>query len=190
LDDHWGFNEILFSHEKEGGNPQPQGFMNAFRDVLMECGLEDLGYSGDIFTWKRGWIRERLDRVVVNGAWSVMHPTTGVQHLEYIKSEHRPILLETEIQQHAPRNQSKSKCFKARWLQEKGFQEKVQQTWEVMTAVSPLDNVLSKLNKLHGALHEWDANILQRSKHHMKKAQQELEKAMAVPMTDENETLA
>jgi hypothetical protein len=46
------FNEILFSHEKEGGNARPQGCMDAFRDTLMDCGLEDLGFSGDIFTWK------------------------------------------------------------------------------------------------------------------------------------------
>jgi hypothetical protein len=55
------FNEILFSHEKEGGNPRPHNFMQAFQDVLTGCGLEDIGYSGDMFTWRRGRIRERLD---------------------------------------------------------------------------------------------------------------------------------
>jgi hypothetical protein len=40
------FNEILFSDEKEGGNPRPQHYMQAFRDTLTECGLEDIGYSG------------------------------------------------------------------------------------------------------------------------------------------------
>jgi endonuclease/exonuclease/phosphatase family metal-dependent hydrolase len=120
------FNEILFSTEKEGGNPRPQGCMDAFRDALMDCGLEDLGFSGDAFTWKRGRIRERLDRGVANGAWSVMHPAASVQHLDYIRSDHRPILVDTEApMQHSS---AKQKRFEAKWLQEKGFQEKVQQT--------------------------------------------------------------
>jgi hypothetical protein len=62
------FNEILFSHEKEGGNPRPPSFMQAFQDALIDCELEDLGFSGDNFTWKRGRIRERLDMAVANGA--------------------------------------------------------------------------------------------------------------------------
>jgi hypothetical protein len=39
------FNEIMFSHEKDGGNPRLEPFMQAFRDAL-----EDLGFSGDPFT--------------------------------------------------------------------------------------------------------------------------------------------
>jgi hypothetical protein len=134
----------------------------------MDCGLEDLGFSGDVFTWKRGRIRERLDRGIANGDWSVMHPEASVQHLDYIKSDHRPILVNTEanIQQRSP----KKKRFEAKWLQEKGFQEKVQQTWEAVKNESPSDMVMVKLNKLHGALHEWDANVLQNPKKRIKKA--------------------
>jgi hypothetical protein len=62
------FNEILFSHEKEGGNPRRQNCMQAFQDALTDCDLEDLGFSGEPFTWKRGRISERLDRAVTNGA--------------------------------------------------------------------------------------------------------------------------
>jgi hypothetical protein len=68
------FNEILFSHEKEGGNPRPQPYMKNFREVLMDYNLEDIGFMGDPFTWKRGQMRERLDRAVANGDWITMHP--------------------------------------------------------------------------------------------------------------------
>jgi hypothetical protein len=44
------FNEIMYSDEKEGGNPRPQGYMQAFRDVLSDCELFDLGFNGDPFT--------------------------------------------------------------------------------------------------------------------------------------------
>jgi hypothetical protein len=44
------FNEIAFSHEKDGGNDRPPSYMQAFREALSDCGLEDLGFSGDPFT--------------------------------------------------------------------------------------------------------------------------------------------
>jgi hypothetical protein len=30
-----------------------------------------MGFEGDIFTWRRGKIRERLDRAVCNYRWAV-----------------------------------------------------------------------------------------------------------------------
>jgi hypothetical protein len=88
------FNEILYSHEKEGGNQRPQNIMQAFRDVLSDCDLEDLGFCGDEFTWRRGRIHERLDLAVVNSSWRAI-----LQNLDYARSDHRPILLDTEAQQ-------------------------------------------------------------------------------------------
>ena len=46
------FNKILWSHEKLGLGLRQEGCMKAFRNVLDECGLKDLGYMGDKFTWK------------------------------------------------------------------------------------------------------------------------------------------
>jgi hypothetical protein len=74
-------NEILSESEKEGGAPRPLSYMQAFRDCLTDCGLEDLGYIGNIFTWKRGNIRERLDRAVGDANWSALFPSTGVHNL-------------------------------------------------------------------------------------------------------------
>lgn len=47
-------NEILYSSEKEGGNARPMSYMTAFRECLSDCLLEDLGYIGNKFTWKKG----------------------------------------------------------------------------------------------------------------------------------------
>jgi hypothetical protein len=90
------FNEILYSHEKEGGNTRPQHFMQAFRDAVNDCNLEDIGFSGDPFTWRRGRIRERLDRELASSTWITMHPEASLQHLECMRSDHRPILLDTD----------------------------------------------------------------------------------------------
>lgn len=66
------FNEILYSLKKEGGRPRPQVCMDHFREALEACDLQDLGFYGDVFTWRNhshrveGYIRELLDRAVGN----------------------------------------------------------------------------------------------------------------------------
>jgi hypothetical protein len=158
------FNEILFSHEKEGGNPRPPSFMQAFQDALTDCDLEDLGFSGDNFTWKRGRIRERLDKAVANGEWNIMHPGAVLQHLEYTKSDHRPILLDTDYKHIAVNQGKKSKKFEARWLREKGFRDMVEKNGSEASLAVPMGNVLAKLGYLHGAMHAWDASVVQKPK--------------------------
>jgi hypothetical protein len=111
------FNEILYSNEKEGGAMRPQRCMQAFRNALHACNLEDLGYEGDIFTWRRGKICERLDRAVCDPRWAAMFPLAAVVNEEFGKSEHRPILVDTErcTGLHMPCGQPTIK-FEARWL--------------------------------------------------------------------------
>ena len=46
------FNEVLYGHEKKGGTPHRQRSMESFRMALAECGLHDLGYFGDKYTWR------------------------------------------------------------------------------------------------------------------------------------------
>jgi exonuclease III len=61
------FNEIMYGHEKKGGPPRNQKHMENFRMALVDCGLRDLGFKGDKFTWRNNshdakyYIKERLD---------------------------------------------------------------------------------------------------------------------------------
>jgi hypothetical protein len=49
----------------------------------------------------------------------VMHPKVSVQHLDFIKCDHRPILVNTEAQ--FQQRKSKQMHFEAKWLKEKAF---------------------------------------------------------------------
>jgi hypothetical protein len=53
----------------------------AFQDALSECGLTDLGYIGDKFTWHRGGTRERLDRALPCDDWRLKFPDVVVENL-------------------------------------------------------------------------------------------------------------
>ncbi|KAH6786600.1 hypothetical protein C2S52_006152 [Perilla frutescens var. hirtella] len=97
------FNEILYHHEKREGVLREDNKLMAFRDVLNECGLEDLGFSGCCYTWSNGQegplnIQERLDRAISNLAWIEAHPNFNVEHLVRIQSDHNPLYLDQRRQ--------------------------------------------------------------------------------------------
>ncbi|KAL9170488.1 hypothetical protein ABFS82_04G147800 [Erythranthe guttata] len=73
------FNEILCNSEKIGGVPKMPGMIEAFRSTLDECGLSDLGFEGEQFTWCNNreaphTIRSRLDRVCCSTDWVARFP--------------------------------------------------------------------------------------------------------------------
>ena len=43
----------------------------------MDCDLQDLGFEGDVYTWRnnhhraQGYVRERLDRALANMDWLI-----------------------------------------------------------------------------------------------------------------------
>ena len=94
------FNEILKSHEKLGGVPRKESELRAFRNMVDECELLDLGYTGLKFTWRGtrpcGVVFKRLDRAFANSAWLELNPTTRVQHFRAHSSDHNPILIRPE----------------------------------------------------------------------------------------------
>ena len=72
--------------------------MEEFRDMLDECGFQDLGYSGNKFTWCNGHgeghtVWERPDRVVGTVEWLSMFLATEVVHLECGTLNHKPIMI-------------------------------------------------------------------------------------------------
>jgi hypothetical protein len=66
----------------------------------------------------------------------------------------------------------------------------VEKTWSEASLAVPMGNVLAKLGHLHGAMHAWDASVVQEPKKKLRKAQRELDKALSGPMTDENDAKA
>ena len=69
------FNEILTSTEKTGGAARPKHYLDGFREAMQVCELEDIGFEGDMYTWRnhskelRTYICERLDRAIANEEW-------------------------------------------------------------------------------------------------------------------------
>ena len=80
------YNEILHSEEKQGGTLKPLAPMLTFKETLLHCSLEDLGYHGYPFTRRNGrpgeaFVEVRLDRVCASIEWQGNFPSTKVSHL-------------------------------------------------------------------------------------------------------------
>ena len=77
--------------------------------------------------------------------------------------------------------------FEARWLREDRFSEIVKEAWDKANADSALSNIHEKLNRMNSEFHDWDQRVLKKPKKRLRKAQRDLEAAMARPMNDEND---
>ena len=100
-----------------------------FHDALSDCDLANMGYEGDRFTWQRGRVRERLDRGVANGSRNQLFPSSRLINAEMTKSDHRPIVVDTEGVD-VPHVGERKKQFEARWLSEATVNEIVRTAWE------------------------------------------------------------
>ena len=67
--------------------------MEGFRECLSNCGLFDLGFVGQRFTWCNGRIGEhrtlvRLDRMMANEEWLNLFREAKVVHRSMVASDH------------------------------------------------------------------------------------------------------
>ena len=55
-----------------------------------------MGCVGDLFTWRRGDICERLDQAICNLEWANKFPRVVIINGEHVHSDHRPLILDTD----------------------------------------------------------------------------------------------
>ncbi|XVF53489.1 hypothetical protein PTKIN_Ptkin05aG0103300 [Pterospermum kingtungense] len=182
------FNEILWDFEKRGGNLRPQWQIRDFCETLDECGLNDLGYVGPWFTWKRGdnmqtMLRERLDRVVATQDWGHMFSNYVVSYLTCSRSDHKPILLDTKrynATQEWPKG-TRRNFFDARWVKEDVFIKKVQDTWNNNKNL----DVMGRLEVVRRSLSSWGRKIIPNFKEVVDKLHDELRELESKDPSDE-----
>jgi exonuclease III len=174
------FNEILFASEKQGGQDRSQASMDKFRSALEFCELDDLGFSGDPYTWRNNshladtYIKERLDRAVANMEWRMHFPAYKVINGDPRHSDHRPVivLLEPEPFLNRPKVTAQPK-FEARWLEEEQCEEVVHNAWS-MALLSGDVVVAEAIRRVGSDLHSWSREVLGDLKNRIKKVKKEL----------------
>jgi hypothetical protein len=107
--------------------------LEAFREVLYDCDLTDLGFLGIPYTYDnkrqgRANVRVRLDRVVAYPAWRDMFADSEVQHLVSPVYDHCPILVQIEREVRVPQRQPRRQ-YEIMWERESALSEVVANAW-------------------------------------------------------------
>ncbi|XP_041027050.1 uncharacterized protein LOC121267268 [Juglans microcarpa x Juglans regia] len=119
--------------KKRGGNPRPKWQITAFRNVVNECELKDLGIRGQKFTWSNRrnavhYVHERLDRAFANLQWWSRFPFASVVHGLVAYSDHIPLWVKTNGEE-VPVKLKKLFKFESMWVGEKAYEDIITSTW-------------------------------------------------------------
>ncbi|KAL9667122.1 hypothetical protein QQ045_001471 [Rhodiola kirilowii] len=187
VEERGGFNEVLRVCEVHGIHRRNQWQIEAFRRVIKDCGLIDLGYSGHPYTFsnrRKGNLetKARLDRVFVNKAWLEAGMEYQVRHLTAIASDHSPIIFcpkASEI-----RGSDRSFRFEPMWLRHYSFMNVVPDSWKGSRSDSSPWN--EKLVRCAAALSSWNKREFGNIKKRIEWLKLELEKVRSLPRTEYN----
>jgi len=124
-------NETLKPEDKEGGRSVGEASSNALADIVFEHGSLDLGFVGNPLTWSNrrlapSNIYELLDRAFCDSNWRLLFPRARVLHLSAHRSNHAPIMLNTEGE---VTSWPKSFRFEAMWILDDTSRNVVERAW-------------------------------------------------------------
>ncbi|BFG30632.1 hypothetical protein CerSpe_169060 [Prunus speciosa] len=185
------FNEIMSSHEKEGGAVRPIRQMMAFWEAAAYCNLYDLGFSGSAFTWfssRLGGIRERLDRALACPLWQNLFPKSTVQHLAPSKSDHLPVLVSLN-KQDLPRGPKPLFRFESSWVKHEDCDGVVRKAWDIHVVGTPMFRVVEKIKNTRLMLLQWQREQLGGTKREIAKVRTQLDDLMRQPLTADTVTI-
>ena len=137
--------------------------MEAFREFLLLCELEDLGFSGVPLTYDNGELGNnnvcvRLDRVCADEVWCELFSASRVVHLATCCSDHCHIIL--ELVPADGQRQRGAQRYEITWERDPTLQEVIASTWERNTPTGNLGAVASSLKVLMRNLKDWSSKNL------------------------------
>jgi hypothetical protein len=159
--------------------------MQAFREVLDDCGFCDLGYTGVPFMWcnnrfSRPTVWEHLDRAVASPSWITRFPHAGIHHLDYIGSDHKALWINpTE----SPIVSSKKPFrFEEMWLSEEECSKTIAAAWQATSKGNDMFQVISKLKLCKNQLKSWSRSSFGSVRKKLEEKRVELNQAEAQSM--------
>ena len=173
------FNEIVKFDEKLGWLERDARQIEMFRECLSECGLFDLSFVGQHFTWCNGRMGEhrtlvRLDKIVANEKWLKMFPEAKVFHKAMAASDH--CMLNLSLRKRVQRRgKGKQFMFEAMWTREEGCREVIEMAWDPLNAnpdVQLRDRIKSSQDHLQAWNHREFGNVNKILKHKQSQLQQ------------------
>lgn len=127
-----------------------------FNTMLQICGMEDLRFKGNQFSWvgrRRTEIIECcLDRVLVNSAWQQNYPVSDTEYLELAESDHRPMIISIDYQKRIKIGWFK---YDKRLFDERDFVETISEAWNNFGSIRGWSKKLDHCRRL---IIQWKRN--------------------------------
>ena len=139
--------------------------MEEFQSVLLHCGLIDLGYDGNRFTWRNGrgsdaYVQERLDHACATTEWRDIFPNNKLYHLQVAYSDHDPIMLNTQPYSQGAHRKKIPKRFEEKWASHSECENVIFEAWNgVVIRGNLMFQLFEKIKKCRMALVVWGRNL-------------------------------
>ncbi|CAE5958045.1 unnamed protein product [Arabidopsis arenosa] len=150
------FNEIQCNSEKLGGPAKPEWQFSNFRRMLRVSGLHEVKTYGGLYTWignrSTGTVKSKLDRIVATADWKNQFPKALVQLLDWIGSDHRPLLLQTENNKWKGTKQFR---YDNRWRFKQDLHMALQKSWDQDCSHLPPQRFCEALKRCRNSLSRW-----------------------------------
>ncbi|KAK9734356.1 hypothetical protein RND81_04G134000 [Saponaria officinalis] len=148
-----------YEHEKLSLTPPVLSDIVDFNDCLLSCGLDDMNCTGCEFTWHNrqdsgSAVYSKLDRVLINAAWSGAFAQTSAQFLTPGLSDHSPSL----ITFHGDPLPQKRFSFLNCWADHPLFCNLVTEAWQYNIRGIPMYRLMGKLRMVKRELKKLHQN--------------------------------
>ncbi|XP_042962702.1 uncharacterized protein LOC122296976 [Carya illinoinensis] len=172
------FNIIREDRERIGGNPRSLSAMSEFNSCIHNCGLVEMTSYGGRMSWcnghrclSRSWAR--LDRGLLNLAFSQRFPNGCMEYLKRKTSDHYPMLIKlaVESQRYGPAPFR----FQSMWCTHEKFLQCVEGVWREPVLGIGLVCLAAKLKKLKPVLRNWNQEIFGRVDQSIKELEAKVE---------------
>ena len=184
------FDEILNFDEKLGWLERDARQMEGFRECLCTCGLIDMGFVGQRFTWCNGRIGEqktlvRLDRMVANEEWLNLFPKAKVFHRAMAASDR--CLLSLSLRMRGPRRVVKKRfMFEEMWTRNEGYREVIEKAWDSLNN-NPELLIQERLKSCQVHLQTWNCKVFGNVNKVLKQKQSHLQQLEVMNLLHESE---
>lgn len=180
------FNETLQANEQEGGNPKSTRQMERFHDIMEKCRFNDLGYSGNKYTWfttKGGGIKVQLDGALATQGWIDLFPHFRLQHLNKTYSDHVSVLLTWEGNK--LQRGRKQFHYEEAWNMLDDYPEVVRNGWEVNVDGSLIYQVNEKIKATRMMLSNWPRSKVRIGPQEIREVEDKFISFLGQPFTEE-----
>ena len=156
------FNIIMHPSESSNFNGSQGANVNMkeFMDTVNDLAVFDHAFIGPLFTWSNHqddtFLARKLDRVLINDDWHIIHAHSTVEFLTPEVLDHCPAFIKLENEQYS---YPKPFRFFNYWVKHQEFQKTVAASWTEPMKGSPMVVLHRKLKRLKQCLKTFNRNF-------------------------------